>query len=261
MYRIPETQECYTFTYQKSTKEGDTYVCQQCKIYAGKKPKPIWHMQNNIVKEKAAEGVFIKALKTNQVEEAPASMEHIPPQLRLLPDGSSFVHEMEPTQHIYYNRGTIERAARNGLHAIVADGVHSFQPRQLGRQGQLYTVHGVCRNGVEVPLLYAVTCKKTEQAYTTIFGHLKRVLEDTTYPASLRVVLDFERSAINAASRVFPTATVQGCAFHLAQAWNRNKNKMGLTKFLEGPSKNPLVVDWWDTIKGVVFLPRRLHRE
>ncbi|EYB86580.1 hypothetical protein Y032_0276g1081 [Ancylostoma ceylanicum] len=51
-------------------------------------------------------------------------------------------------------------AAQNGLHALVADGVHSFEPRQLQRKGQLYMVHGVGRNGVEVPLLYAIFSKK-----------------------------------------------------------------------------------------------------
>ncbi|EYB86582.1 hypothetical protein Y032_0276g1081 [Ancylostoma ceylanicum] len=60
-------------------------------------------------------------------------------------------------------------AAQNGLHALVADGVHSFEPRQLQRKGQLYMVHGVGRNGVEVPLLYAIFSKKKHNRYTTSF--------------------------------------------------------------------------------------------
>ncbi|EYC12476.1 hypothetical protein Y032_0047g1501 [Ancylostoma ceylanicum] len=56
-----------------------------------------------------------------------------------------------------------EMAAQLGLHALVADGFHSFQLRLFKREGQLYTVHGVCNNDVEVPLLYAISSKKTEQ--------------------------------------------------------------------------------------------------
>ncbi|KHJ79144.1 hypothetical protein OESDEN_21218 [Oesophagostomum dentatum] len=205
-YRIPGTLTSYTFTYKQPTTKGyDWYQCQQCKgfkwtgikfnanvrynpVYAGKKPKPVWQQQNNVVRARAAEEPEIRdemiahfykkgpvsrketirrAIKTNAVEEAPADMLHIPDELRLLPDGSPFVHQMDPAQHIYYNKATIE---------------------------------------------------------------------------------------------VFPTATVQGCAFHLAQAWNRKRDKVGITHYLEGRAKEPLVVDWWDTIKGVVFLPRRLHR-
>ncbi|KHJ86533.1 hypothetical protein OESDEN_13711 [Oesophagostomum dentatum] len=229
---------------------------------AGQTAKPLWHKQNKRIKERAAEGMSIflctnadysacieepelrdemvashykrgpvsrrdtlkRAARVHNAEVAAmANMRHIPDHLKLLPDNSLFVHQMDPTLHVYYNRRTIEAAVRNGLHVLVADGVHSYQPRELGRQGQLYTVHGVCSNRVEVQLLYAVSSKKTEQ--------------------------------------VFPDATVQGCAFHLAQAWNRRRDKKGLLPFLEGARKSAEVEKWWNTIKGVVFLPRRLHRE
>ncbi|EYC30583.1 hypothetical protein Y032_0005g2734 [Ancylostoma ceylanicum] len=164
-----------------------------------------------------------RALETHTDGSPVATMDFIPDELGRLSDGSMFVHRLEPTLHVYYNSATIQMAARNGLHTLVADGVHSFQPRQLKRKGQLYTVHGVCSNGVEVPLLYAISSKKTEQ--------------------------------------VFPYATVQGCAFHLAQAWNRRRDHVGLPTFLSGMQKSFEVEAWWETIKGLVFLPRRLHRE
>ncbi|EYC12475.1 hypothetical protein Y032_0047g1501 [Ancylostoma ceylanicum] len=65
------------------------------------------------------------------------------------------------TQHAL--EATAPMAAQLGLHALVADGFHSFQLRLFKREGQLYTVHGVCNNDVEVPLLYAISSKKTEQ--------------------------------------------------------------------------------------------------
>ncbi|KHJ76910.1 hypothetical protein OESDEN_23470 [Oesophagostomum dentatum] len=187
-------------------------------------------------------------------------METICERLRLLPDGSSFVHRLEPTLHIYYSIATVQRAIRNGLHTLVADGVHSFQPRELKKTGQLYTVHGVCNNGVEVPLLYAISSNKTEHVYVDIFGHIKDQFNGAE-PDGLCIVLDFERASINAVKRVFPRATVQGCAFHLAMAWNRRRDKVGLSLYLQGPRKCAEVVEWWSTLKGLVFLPRRLHRE
>ncbi|KIH64615.1 hypothetical protein ANCDUO_05071 [Ancylostoma duodenale] len=58
--------------------------------------------------------------------------------------------------------------------------------------------------------------------------------------------------------QVFPHATVQGCAFHLAQAWNKRcdcfiKGAVDVAKSLE-------VEEWWFTIKGLVYLPRWLQR-
>ncbi|VDK60196.1 unnamed protein product, partial [Cylicostephanus goldi] len=188
--------------------------------YAGKKPKPVWLEQMKVVKEKAERepslrdemlaqhyksGIISRrdaikrALSTH--EDQSASMLEIPPHLRLLPDGTSFVHHMEASLHVYYSSTTLQKAARNGLHALVADGVHSYQPRQLKRAGQLYTIHGVCNNGIEVPLVYAVTARKTEEVYETIFGYLYAEFEASVMPTSLRIVLDFERAAISAAGR------------------------------------------------------------
>ncbi|KAK6035821.1 hypothetical protein COOONC_26674 [Cooperia oncophora] len=85
-------------------------------------------------------------------------------------------------------------ACCTGLYAIVADGVHTKQPKELM---QLYCVHGVCDGGVEVPLLYAMTAHKTEDVYTKIFGHLKDLFEKyRPRPVQrLRIVLDFEKGA------------------------------------------------------------------
>ncbi|EYC20159.1 hypothetical protein Y032_0022g480 [Ancylostoma ceylanicum] len=190
-----------------------------------------------------------RAVRVHDSPEAPASMEMIPDNLRVLNDGSLFVHRLEQTLHVYYNTSTIQMAAQLGLHALVADGVHTFQPRQLKRKGQLYTVHGVCNNGVEV--------------YTIIFRHLKDEL-GAAVPPRLRIVLDYEKAAINAVKRVFPHATEQGCAFHLAQAWNRRRDRLGLRRFIKeavGVAKSLEVERWWYTIEGLVYLSRRLHRE
>ncbi|KIH47824.1 hypothetical protein ANCDUO_22111, partial [Ancylostoma duodenale] len=102
-------------------------------------------------------------LKTFTCDEAGTIMTCIPDTFSILPDGSMFVHRLESTLHMNYNSNTLQMAGRNGLHTLVTDGVHSFQPRQLKQKGQLYTVHGLCCNDVEMPLLYAISSKKTEQ--------------------------------------------------------------------------------------------------
>ncbi|VDO35160.1 unnamed protein product [Heligmosomoides polygyrus] len=58
-------------------------------------------------------------------------------------------------------------AYNNGLEALVADGVFSMHPNGKEKNGQLYTIHVVCKGKVHVPMLYALTNKKTEQVYTS----------------------------------------------------------------------------------------------
>ncbi|KAK6040098.1 hypothetical protein COOONC_22397 [Cooperia oncophora] len=176
-------------------------------------------------------------------------MEYIPPEYRILRDGSVFLHHHEPGFHIYYSVATIQydnllhmqRACDNQLHSIVADGMHSLHPKSLGYQAQLYCVHGVCDRGVEIPLLYCITAKKTERVYLKIFEELRtHIVGD----APRRVVLDFEKAAISAARKTFPRARVEGCAFHLAQAWNRKRNELELKQYIQGGERDERIVQW-----------------
>ncbi|KAK6034739.1 hypothetical protein COOONC_27758 [Cooperia oncophora] len=142
----------------------------------------------------------------------------------------------------------------NGLHSIVADG-NTLHPKPLGRQAQLYCVHGVCSEGVEVPLLYCITSKKTEGIYLKIFDELEtNIVGDVPH----RIIPDSEKAVVTSARKTFPRESVEGCAFHLAQAWTRKRDHLGLRKHMQGFGKDEPVVQWWSTIKGVVFLPRSL---
>ncbi|KIH51966.1 hypothetical protein ANCDUO_17939 [Ancylostoma duodenale] len=80
---------------------------------------------------------------------------------------------------------------------------------------------------------HAVSSKKTEQVYAIIFGQMRDEF-GVAIPTLFRVVLDYEKAALNAVKRVFPHATVQGCTFHLAQAWNRRRDKLRLRLFIKG---------------------------
>lgn len=112
--------------------------------------------------------------------------------------------------------------------------------------------------------MFAVTAKKTEKTYDRIFGHLKRTLEQAGLRGGgegLRIVLDFEQAAINAAKTSFPNAKIEGCSFHLAQAWNRRKDALGLRQHIEGPTRDPRITRWWAVIKGIIFLPNEQRSE
>ncbi|KAK6038121.1 hypothetical protein COOONC_24374 [Cooperia oncophora] len=139
------------------------------------------------------------------------TMENVPEEFRKLHDGSPFLQLDEPGFHIYFSTRTI-------------------QPKTLGRYAQLYCVHGVCNQDLDVPLMFCIMEKKTRRGYKRVFEHLKRSLLGET---PRRIVLDFEKAAIHAANKVFPNATVEGCAFHLAQAWNRKRNHLGLQRVPE----------------------------
>ncbi|VDM73968.1 unnamed protein product [Strongylus vulgaris] len=178
----------------------------------------------------------------------------------VLANGSRFLQFQSPGLHMYYSLETIEMAQRHGLYVLVADGVHDLQPDATNRKGQLYTVHGVCNNTIDVPLLYAITTSKNERTYELIFRQLKEELQRVGNVEGLRIVLDFERASISAARKVFPTASIEGCGFHLAMAWNRKKDALGLRKYITGAHRDRQVLLWWNAVKGAIFLPPHLHR-
>uniref|UniRef100_W6NG40 Uncharacterized protein LOC100906578 n=1 Tax=Haemonchus contortus TaxID=6289 RepID=W6NG40_HAECO len=105
-----------------------------------------------------------------------------------------------------------------------------------------------------------MTARKTEDVYLRIFGLLKNLFERyRPKPMQpLRIVLDFEKASIAAVRRLFPDVKVEA---HLAKAWDGRRDTCNLRKFMQGHGRVPVVAEWWDTIKGVVFLPKRLHPE
>ncbi|VDO51561.1 unnamed protein product [Haemonchus placei] len=84
---------------------------------------------------------------------------------------------------------------------MVGDGVHDLQPDATNANGQLYTIHGVMANSVDVPLLFAITTRKNERVYERIFGKLKEAIEAAGGRNNIRILLDYEKAAINAAKR------------------------------------------------------------
>ncbi|KHJ87009.1 hypothetical protein OESDEN_13225 [Oesophagostomum dentatum] len=207
-------------------------------------------------------GERLLACAINAHKDKTVTMSNVPEHVAQLPDGSRFLHEQTGAFHIYYSKDTIKKACRNGLFALVADGMFTLHPKELGRNAQLYCVHAVCSGGVEIPIVFAITAKRTEREYINIFTHIKQQIEGYEGEVVLKkVVLDFEKASIGAAKKVFPSASVEGCAFHLSQAWNRRRDALGLAEFIKGSKADERIASWWHTIKGSVFLTPRLRKE
>ncbi|EYC19214.1 hypothetical protein Y032_0025g1240 [Ancylostoma ceylanicum] len=151
------------------------------------------------------------------------------------------------------NPGHAHMGQQQGLWALVADGDLDLQPDATNKRGQLYAMHGVYSNTIDVPLLYAITALKTEMTCQLLFSQLKSELQHMGIPGDLRVVRDFEKASINAVRKVFQIPSVQGCGFHLAVCWNRKRDHFGLRKYLLAPQKDRQVCRWWDTIKKLIF--------
>ncbi|VDP28731.1 unnamed protein product [Heligmosomoides polygyrus] len=146
--------------------------------------------------------------------EREVSMEYVPDHLALNPDGTRFLQYQTADMHIYYSEKIIRKACENGLDTLIAGGIFSMHPNQREKNGQLYTIHGVCNGKVNVPLLYAITNKKTEFIYTKIWTMLKEVIDSTTdHDFNPRILLDFERASIKAAKRYADESDEKQAAF------------------------------------------------
>ena len=65
--------------------------------------------------------------------------------------------------------------------------------------------------------------------------------------------LDFEIAVHKAIKATFPAATIRCCRFHLAQAWNRKIQKLGLQATYQGATSQTAV--WLKSIFGLPGLP------
>ncbi|KAK6038738.1 hypothetical protein COOONC_23756 [Cooperia oncophora] len=95
-----------------------------------------------------------------------------------------------------------------------------------------------------------VSLERIPFMYERIFRAVRDAIIAAGGPEDIRIVLDFEKAAINAARRCFPSASTEGCAFH---AHGTNK------EMILGCSRRR-IESWWNTIKGLIFLPPHLHR-
>lgn len=107
------------------------------------------------------------------------------------------------------------------------DGTFKSCPRPFY---QLFTVHGEVGSTAEttnvIPLIFVLMCDKKEKNYSIVFSLLKSKLGWN--PSKIHC--DYERAAINAIKREFPTVTIIGCYYHWSRCVWRKAKSMGFTK-------------------------------
>ncbi|VDP60145.1 unnamed protein product [Heligmosomoides polygyrus] len=154
------------------------------------------------------------------------TMDNVPEYLALHANGELFLQKLGVPQRSWGPGGRWDV-----FNASLFEGKEwpvVYYTRSMQRQGTSY------RYSVHVPLLYAITDNKTYSTYADIYGELKGALARVPggHHLEMRIILDYERAAIKAARRAFPRATIEGCAFHLARAWNRRRDQ---ETWLRGP--------------------------
>lgn len=103
---------------------------------------------------------------------------------------------------------------------------------------QLYTVH-VTIQGYNPPCIYVLLPNKTEKSYNRLAAALQN-LAPLSNPQ--RILMDFEKAAMNAFSKQFPNCQISGCYFHLCQSLNRKVSTVGLKTEYESHSELALAL-------------------
>ena len=89
---------------------------------------------------------------------------------------------------------------------------------------QLYTIH-VTIGGYNPPCIYALLPNKTEKTYHDFTQALLQLIPNANPE---RIMMDFEKAAVNVFSTTFPAAQITGCYFHLSQSVLRKLYDVGL---------------------------------
>ncbi|KAK5975347.1 hypothetical protein GCK32_002105 [Trichostrongylus colubriformis] len=87
------------------------------------------------------------------------------------------------------------------LCALVTDSVHDLQPDATNKTEQLYVIHGVLANSVDVPLVFAITTRNNPRVYEIIYGTIGNIIAASVGPRLLQLLLDSEKAAINVARK------------------------------------------------------------
>ncbi|KAF6215693.1 hypothetical protein GE061_000024 [Apolygus lucorum] len=124
--------------------------------------------------------------------------------------------------------------------AIFMDGTFDYAPKHFT---QLYTLHGYNDAGLFIPLVFCLLPDKKESTYEKLFHAVTEKSSDIGFQLQPpNCVADFEKAVHNAAKKVWPTTNVRGCKFHLAQAWFRKIQNLGLvTEYKDEDSE---IGDW-----------------
>lgn len=135
------------------------------------------------------------------------------------------------------------------LEKLYMDGTFEYCTRYFC---QMFSIHGM-ENGHYIPLAFCLLRDKRKTTYVnclrSIVGECAK-LQLNLVPKF--VVIDFEEAIHSAVSEVWENAQIQGCRFHLTQAWWRKIQNIGLSS--EYRSGNSEIGKWLTHVFGLPFL-------
>ncbi|KFD49637.1 hypothetical protein M514_09469 [Trichuris suis] len=95
---------------------------------------------------------------------------------------------------------------------------------------QLFTVHGLV-SGYPVPLVYALTTRKREETYRSIYKTIIGFAQEKNCSINPSLcMMDFEMANMNAIRSVLPNAQIKGCLFHFSRSIWRGISSSGQTR-------------------------------
>ena len=104
----------------------------------------------------------------------------------------------------------------------LADGTFKVVPSLFF---QLYTIHFELVPGINSAAVYCLVQNKTQAVYVRILDEIKRLIP-LANPE--KILLDFEKAAINAFTAAYPNTRILGCYFHLTQSILRKVSDIGM---------------------------------
>ena len=128
---------------------------------------------------------------------------------------------------------------------LYADGTFKTVPSIFE---QLYTVHGV-KNGLTIPLIYALLPNKREQTYIEVWKEIKVLAPNLAIDS---ILIDFEPGMINAIKKEFPQSANYGCFFHFCQCIYRKLCACGLKSLYDTDAEFALNIRM---LSALAFLP------
>ena len=95
---------------------------------------------------------------------------------------------------------------------------------------QIFTIHGRTDHNFYTPLVFFLLPNKESQTYGRLFKHtVDECLKYGQNFSPTNIFCDFEQAIHIGVSSVWPSASIKGCRFHLAQSWWKKIQELGLT--------------------------------
>jgi hypothetical protein len=116
----------------------------------------------------------------------------------------------------------------------------------------LHNIHGY-KDVNYISLVFMLLPGKSEEIYHTCISALIKLCSEKNLQFQPSVVhIDFEKAVMIVISQLLPDSTIKCCRFHLAQAWWRQIQKVGLGSEYKYPESE--IGRWLKSMFGIAYL-------